>query len=173
MKENVRIWVNRVFAFLFGGFLLFLIMNFGLVSHFKSLNEELKKELDECKYEANRLLNDAKAYFENKDYDKAKETLNTLFEKHPGSNETAEGKKVYIELEDTVKKEQKEQEELDKKWEAAVGGVREEWAKKMATQLREELVAEREKLEKDMDGILDREWEKMKAEIREEWEKKE
>jgi len=52
------------------------------------------------------------------------ETLNTLFIKHPDSKETAEGKLVYSEIEDAVKN----QEELYTKWEAAVGGIREEWA---------------------------------------------
>lgn len=147
---------------------MFLIMNFYVA-------EKLRKELDECKYEANRLLNDAKAYFENKDYGRAKETLNTLFEKRPGSNETAEGKKIYIEIEDTVKKEQKKQEEMDIQWELAVGGIREEWEITMAVQLREkfeeETAKEREQLEQDMDDNLNKEWEKGKDKIREEWEK--
>ncbi len=156
-NEKARIWVNRIVSLIIAGGIMFLIMNF-------SVAEKLRKELDECKYEANLLLNDAKAYFDNKDYDKAKETLNTLFEKRPGSNETAEGKKVYTEIEDTVKKEQKKQEELDKKWEATVGGIREEWAKTMAAQLREQL-------EKDMNDVLNKEWENVKDKIREEWEK--
>jgi hypothetical protein len=96
--------------------------------------------------------------------------LNTLFIKHPDSNETAEGKKVYTEIEDAVKN----QEELDAIWEAAVGGIREEWAKTMAVQLREQLIEkagkEKEELERDMNDILNSEWEKVKEEIREEWE---
>lgn len=165
-NEKLRIWVNRIFAFSVGMLLIFLIMNFSVVSNVNKQNEELEEELDECKYEANRLLNNAKAYFENEEYDKAKKTLDALFEKHPGSNETAEGKKVYTELEDAVKKEQKEQEETDKKWEAAVRVVRERWGKEKAAQLKEQL-------EKDMNNILDTEWEKEKDEIREEWEKQE
>ena len=159
-NEKARMWVNRIVSLIIAGGLMFLIMNFHVA-------EKLRKELDECKYEATGLLNDAKASFENKEYDKAKETLNTLFIKHPDSNETAEGKKVYAEIEDAVKF----QEELDTKWEAAVGGVREEWAKTMAAQLRSEFEKNREQLEKDMDEILNEEWEKMKGEIREEWEK--
>ena len=163
-NEKLRIWVNRIFAFLVGVLLIFLIMNFSVVSNVNKQNEELKEELDDCKYEANRLLNNAKAYFENKKYDNAKEALDALFEKHPGSNEAAEGKKVYTEIEDTVEKEQIEQEEIDKKWEAAAGVIRERWGKEKTAQLKEQL-------EKDMNDILDKEWEKEKDEIREEWEK--
>jgi len=164
-NEKVRIWVNRCFAFIFGGLLIFLIMNFAVA-------EKLRTELNESKYEASRLLKDAKAYFENKNYDRAKETLNTLFAKRPGSNEAVEGKKLYAEIEPTIKKEQKLKEELDKKWEAAVGGIREEWAKTMAAQLRAQFEKDRELLEKNMDATLNTEWEKMKDKIREEWNSK-
>jgi len=163
-NEKARIWVNRIVSLIIAGGLMFLIMNYGVA-------EKIRKQLDECKYEATGLLNDAKASFENKDYDKAKETLNTLFIKHPDSNETAEGKKVYAEIEDAIKN----QEELDTIWDAAVGEIREEWAKTMAVQLREQLQEKagraEEELEKDMNDILNREWEKVKKEIREEWEK--
>ena len=64
-----------------------------------------------------------------------------------------------------------EQNELDAKWEAAVGGIREEWAIAMAAQLREDYMKEGKKLEDDMDNLLNSEWEKMKDTIREEWEK--
>ena len=163
-NEKARMWVNRIVSLIIAGGLMFLIMNYVVA-------EKIRKELDECKYEATGLLNDAKASFENKEYDKAKETLNTLFIKHPDSNETAEGKKVYAEIEDAVKN----QEELDRKWEAAVGGIREEWAKTMVLQLREQLkekaITEKEELERDMNDILNSEWEKVQEEIREEWEK--
>ena len=163
-NEKARMWVNRIVSLIIAGGLMFLVMNFYVAG-------KIRKELDECKYEATGLLNDAKASFENKDYDKAKETLNTLFIKHPDSNETAEGKKVYAEIEDAVKN----QEELDKKWEAAVGGIREKWAKTMVVQLREQLkekaITEKDELEKNMDDMLNSEWDKVKEEIREEWEK--
>ena len=163
-NEKTRIWVNRVVTFIIAGGLMFLIMNYVVAGN-------IRKELDECKYEATVLLNDAKAFFENNDYDKSKETLDTLFEKHPGSNEAIEGKKLYAEIETAVQKEQELQKELDTKWEAAVGGIREEWAKTMAAQMRSEFEKTREQLEKDMDEVLNKEWEKMKGEIREEWEK--
>jgi len=163
-NEKTRIWVNRIVSFIIAGGLMFLIMNYGVA-------QKIRKELDECKYEATLLLNDAKAFFENDNYNKAKETLDILFGKHPSSNEAIEGKKLYAEIETAVQKEQELQKELDRKWEAAVGGIRKEWAKTMAAQLRAEFEKNREQLEKDMDKILNEEWEKMKGEIREEWEK--
>jgi len=160
-NEKTRIWVNRIVSLVIAGGLMFLVMNFVVA-------DKIRKELDECKYEATGLLNEAKAYYENEDYDRAKETLNTLFEKRPGSNEAVEGKKLYTEMETAQK-------ELDTKWEAAVGGIREEWVKTMVVQLREQLkekaVTEKEELERDMNDILDKEWEKVKDTIREEWEK--
>jgi len=162
-NEKARIWVNRIVSLIIAGGLMFLIMNYVVA-------EKIRKELDECKYEATGLLNDAKAFYEDKNYDKAKETLNTLFIKHPDSNETVEGKRIYTEIENSIKN----QEELDKKWESAVGGIREKWAETMVVQLREQLkkksVTEKEELERDMNDILNREWEKVKEEIREEWE---
>ena len=155
-KGKSKIWVNRIVSIVIAGGLMFLVMNFGVA-------QKLRKELDSTKYEATVLLDDATAYFENEDYDRAKETLNTLFEKRPGSNEAVEGKKLYTQMETAQK-------ELDTKWEAAVGGIREEWAIAMAAQLREDFKKEGELLEKNMENKLDSEWEKMKDTIREEWE---
>jgi len=156
-NEKARIWVNRIVSLVIAGGLMFLVMNYGVT-------DKIRKELDECKYEAAGLLNEAKAYFEDKDYYRAKETLDTLFEKRPGSNEAVEGKKLYAQMEAAQK-------ELDTKWEAAVGRIREEWAVTMAAQLREEFMKEGEELEKNMENKLNNEWEKMKDTIREEWEK--
>jgi hypothetical protein len=155
-NEKTRIWVNRIASLVIAGGLMFLVMNYGVT-------EKLRKELDATKYEATGLLNDAKAYYENEEYDRAKETLNTLFEKRPGSNEAVEGKELYTQMETA-------QQELDTKWDAALGEIREEWAITMATQLREEYKKEGEQLEKNMDDLLNREWENVKDRIREEWE---
>jgi hypothetical protein len=155
-NEKSKIWVNRIVSLIIAGGLMFLVMNYSVAG-------KLRKELDSYKYEATGLLNDAKAYFENKDYDRAKRTLDTLFEKRPSSNEAIEGKKLYNQMETAQK-------ELDIKWEAAVGGIREEWAIAMAAQLREDFRKEGEQLEKNMDNLLNKEWEKMKDTIREEWE---
>jgi hypothetical protein len=145
-NEKTRDWVNRIVSLVIAGGLMFLVMNYGVA-------EKLRKELDSIKYEATGLLNDAKAYYENEDYYRAKETLNTLFEKRPSSTQMETAQK-----------------ELDTKWEAAVGGIREEWAIAMAAQLREDFRQEGEQLEKNMENLLNDEWEKMKDTIREEWE---
>jgi len=159
--KKSKMWINRIVAMIIAGGLMFLVMNFTVAG-------KLRKELDSIKYEPTTLLNDARAYYENEDYDRAKETLNTLFEKRPGSDEAVEGKELYTQMETAQK-------ELDARWEAAVGGIREEWVKAMVIQLREQLnekaVTEKEELERDMNDILDKEWEKVKDTIREEWEK--
>jgi hypothetical protein len=159
-NEKTRMWFNRIFAFLLGALLIFLVMNFSIVRNFKNQNAELKSEL----YDAKRLLTDAKALYENKSYAAAIETLNSLFEKHPGSPEMAEGKKLFAEIE-------AEKNSLDKKWEAAVVAIRSEWAKKMAAELRAQFEKDKETLETNMNDNLDAEWEKMKDTIRAEWEK--
>ena len=151
-----KMWINRIVAMIIAGGLMFLVMNFTVAG-------KLRKELDSIKHEPATLLNDARAYYENEDYDKAKETLNTLFKKRPGSNEAVEGKELYTQMETA-------QEELDAKWEAAVGGIREEWALAKAAQLREEHIKEGEQLEKNMGTLLDSEWENVKDTIRFEYE---
>ncbi len=158
-NEKTRVWVNRIFAFLFGAFLIFLVMNFSIVRNYKNQNAELKSEL----YDANRLLTDAKALYETKNYGTAVETLNSLFEKHPGSPEMAEGKQLFAKVE-------AEKNALDKKWETAVVEIRAEWAKKMAAELRAQFEKDKETLEQNMNDNLDTEWEKMKDTIRTEWE---
>ena len=163
-NEKTRVWVNRVFAFIVGGLLLFLIMNF-------SVAEKLRKELDESRYEAGRLLSEAKANIENKKYDRAKESLNMLTEKHPGSNEAVEGKKLYTGIETAIQTDQKMQTARDLKWGEAAGGVRKDWEAKTAADMRDKIAKEKDQLEKDMNKILAEEWEKNKDKIREEWEK--
>jgi len=156
-NDKTRIWVNRIASMVIAGGVMFLVMNY-------AVSDKLRKELDASKYEATGLLKDAQAYIENEDYGRAKETLTTLFEKRPSSKEAVEGKKLYTQMETSQK-------ELDTKWEAAVGGIREEWAIAMATKLREDFKKEGEQLEKNMEDLLNSEWEEMKDSIRQEFEK--
>lgn len=158
-NQAARIWVNRIFSFLLGALLIYAVMSLSVVSNVKQENEALKKEL----YDAGRLLTDAKGFFENRNYGEAMKTLDTLFEKHPGASEMAEGKQLYAEIE-------AKQNALNKKWEAAVGAIREEWATTMAAKLRAQFEKDRETLEKNMNDVLNTEWDKMKDRIREEWE---
>ena len=156
-NENGKLWVNRIISMILAGGVMFLIMNYGVAN-------KLREELDSTKYEATRLLDDAKAFFENGNYAKAQGTLDTLFEKRPGSDAAAEGKKLSAQME-TVKA------GLNTKWDAAVVKIREEWAITMAAKLREDFKKEGEELEKNMEGLLETEWDKMKDSIRKEWEK--
>ena len=71
--KKSKMWINRIVAMIIAGGLMFLVMNFTVAG-------KLRKELDSIKHEPTTLLNDAKAYYENEDYDMAKETLNTLFD---------------------------------------------------------------------------------------------
>ena len=159
-NQTTRVWVNRVLAFLLGALLMYAVISLSIVKNVKEENEALKTEL----YDPGRLLTSAKELFGNENYGEAKKTLDSLFEKHPGATEMVEGKQLYAEVE-------AEQNALDKKWEAAAGTIREEWATKMAAQLRAEFEKDRETLEKNMDDVLNTEWDKMKDRIREEWEK--
>ena len=163
-NEMARIWVNRVFSFLAGAFVLFIVLQAAVISGTKRQNTELKKNLDEIQYEPGRMLDEGKTYFKQNDYDNAKETLNTLFEKHPASKETTEGRKLYAEIE-------KKQEAMNKKWDMAAAGVREEWEKTKIAQLKEKFEKEREQMQNDMKNNLDSDWDKEKVQIREEWEK--
>jgi hypothetical protein len=159
-NQTTRVWVNRVLAFLLGALLIYAVMSLSIVKNVKEENEALKTEL----YDPGKLLTSAKELFGNRNFGEAKKTLDNLFEKHPGATEIAEGKQLYAELE-------AEQNALDKKWEAAVGVIREEWATTMAAQLRAEFEKDRETLETNMSDVLNTEWDKMKDRIREEWEK--
>jgi hypothetical protein len=155
-----KIWVNRVFAFLVGAVLIYAVMSLSVVKNVKAENAELKKEL----YDPSKLLTSARGLFESRNYGEATKTLDTLFEKHPGASEVAEGKQLYAKVE-------AEQNALNKKWEAAVGAIREEWATTMAATLRADFEKDRETLETNMSDVLNTEWDKMKDRIREEWEK--
>ncbi len=163
-NEKVRIAVNRILSFLLGGALAFVVMNMTVVSNLKGQNAQLVKELDDSQYEPGRLLADAKAQFTNREFDKVKQTLTALFEKRPGSSETTEGRKLYADAEAAIAKD-------NAKWEAAVVGIRERWAKDMTAQLRGQSEKVRLEMEKGLNDTLAREWEKMKDQVRREWEK--
>lgn len=53
----------------------------------KSENEQLKKELEDCKFGAERLLKQAQTQYDNKEYDNCVLTVAELEKRHPGSNE--------------------------------------------------------------------------------------
>ena len=163
-NEKLRIAVNRIMSFLIGGLLVFAVLSMTVVSNIKGENAQLAKELDDSKYQPGRLMADAKAQFANGEFDKVKQTLTALFEMRPGSSEAIEGKKLYDEAEAAIAMD-------NAKWEAAVAGIRERWAKDMTAQLRGKSETARLEMEKGLDDTLTREWEKMKDEVRREWAK--
>ena len=163
-NENARVWVNRILAFVAGGLLLFLIMNFGVA-------DGLRKELDESRYAAGRLLDDAKGNFENENYNRARQSLSEVEENHPGSNEAVEGKKLNKMIEAAILADQKMQVVNDSKWAEMAAGVRKEWEIRTAAEMLDKNAKERDQMEKDMNDTLSTEWEKNKDKIRKEWEK--
>jgi outer membrane protein assembly factor BamD (BamD/ComL family) len=56
-------------------------------------NDSLKKELEDIKFGAPNLLSDGKAFFDAKEFTKAKEKLEALVERHPDMPQTLEAKK--------------------------------------------------------------------------------
>jgi len=163
-KETFRLYAGRIGFFLAGGLLVFAVMSFTVVNTAKKQNVQLTKTLDTSRYEAGRLLADAKAQYENKNYIEAKESLTALFENQPGSQEAIEGKDLMVTVESAVKV-------ANAKWEAAMPGIKQKWGANLASEIRAKSDAERAKLEASMDDTINKEWEKAKDKIRENWEK--
>lgn len=157
-NEKSKMWVDRILGFVVGGALVLLISSVGVVSPLKTENTALKTQLSEIQNGAPRLLSEAKAFVESKNYDSALKTLDTLFLQQPISTEAAEGKKMYATIEATVK-------QKNLKWEAVVGSLKTSWERTKATELRG-------KMEQDMTDTLNREWENSKDTIKKEWEAK-
>ena len=82
-KDNLL--VNRIIALLIGGLLVFAIMSLTVVKTGKTENTQLALALDESRYEARRLLADAKSQLENKDYTASKASCEALFINQLGS----------------------------------------------------------------------------------------
>ena len=162
MSNQKTIILNRAAAFLAGGLLVFAIMSFTVVSTVKKQNTELEKTLDISRYEAGRLLSDAREQFTAGDFEGAKLSLNNLFDNQPGSKEAAEGKILLPEIETKEKA-------VNAMWETALPGVKSEWRKSKALELRAEWDADRVKLEKTIESKIDLAWEKAKYGIRSEW----
>lgn len=94
MEKNERrtMFLNRMVSFLVGGLLVFAVMSFTVVSSANAENEELAAALDTSRFEAERLLEDAKAQLSNRDYAEAEASLTALFANQPGSDEATEGR---------------------------------------------------------------------------------
>jgi len=81
----------------------------------QSENKELKRHLEECQFGAGELLSQATVYFDEKEYQKCKNEINILLEKHSGSRESQNGKELFekadLELNKIAKAKKKEEEE--------------------------------------------------------------
>ena len=163
LNENMKILLNRAIAFIIGGLLVFAVMSLTVVKDAKSKNVELSATLDTSRYEAGRLLNDAKAQFASHDYTKARESLQTLFENQPGSTESVEGKMLLASVESAEKA-------SNMRWEKALPAVRQEWTTAMATELRKQWDADRAKLDSGLQKTVNDAWEKAMPEVRADWE---
>lgn len=162
-KENGKIYLNRIVSFLAGGLLVFAVMSIAVVGGVKKQNAQLTMELDASRYEAGKLFADAQAQLEAGDYVKAKESLTTLFAKHPGSDQSTEGKSLFAVIE-------KEEKAAELRWESVLPGIRKKWSDARAAELRLEADTVRSQLEKGLSDKISQEWENAKGKVRQEWE---
>lgn len=162
-SDNVKIIVNRIVSFLAGALVMFAVMNITVVEQAKKKNVALAAELDASKYEAGRLLDQAKALLEANNYEQATASLTDLFDKHPGSAESVEGKALLALVEDS-------KEEADAKWSAAMPEVKQTWEADRMETLRAESETARIQMEKELSEKVAKEWEYSKENIRREWE---
>lgn len=153
--EKSRLTINRIIAFVAGGLLVFLAMSATVVSGANKQVADLKQQLEASVYEPGKLMAAAKAEVQSKDYKKAGETLNALFEKHPGSPEAVQGKILYDSAMASEKK-------LNDKWDVAVVDIRNKWASQEGLRLRTQY-------EKDLGDTLNQEWDKVKDQMRVDW----
>ncbi|HHT80800.1 MAG TPA: hypothetical protein VJ869_03285 [Sphaerochaeta sp.] len=160
-KDNLL--VNRIIALLIGGLLVFAIMSLTVVKTGNKENAQLSVALDEERYEAGRLLADAKIQFENKNYSASKATLEKLFIYQPGSSEAAEGKTLLAGI-------NKASEAASARWEAALPQVKDDWSQAMATKLRAQSEKERADMETNLEKTIDQAWNKAKDGVRKDWE---
>ncbi|GEM_PF-1030806 len=78
----------------------------------KAENEKLKKEIEDLKYGPDKLLNQAKVYIDNKDFQKAKTEFQNLLSKHPASPQSTEAKQLIIIAENGINEQKNADEKL-------------------------------------------------------------
>ncbi|MFA6977888.1 MAG: hypothetical protein WC209_01090 [Ignavibacteriaceae bacterium] len=103
-------------------------------SKLKAENERLNIELDECKFGAKKSLAEADQSFKARDYQKAKESLSKLIEKHPATAEAKLGKILLDKTNDALRKienDKKLSEEIERREkEAAIANATKSMAKR-------------------------------------------
>jgi hypothetical protein len=160
--EKLKLYAGRIGLFVAGGLLVFAVMSFTVVNNAKKANVELTQTLDTSRYEAGRLLADAKAQFEANNFIEARNSLTSLFNKQPGSEEAVEGKTLMVSVENAQKR-------ADAMWEAALPGIKQQWADEFAGELRAKSDEARALLEQNMEAAINKEWEKVEPKLWEEW----
>ena len=161
-NEKRTLIINRVVSFVAGALLVFAVMSFTVVRSANAENAELSQALDTSRFEAGRLLEDAKAQLSSGDYKEAEASLTALFANQPGSPEATEGKALLAMVE-------QEAAEADQRWEAALPSIREEWTEAMAAELRAEFEEDRAKFESDLEATINTAWEKARSDVRATW----
>jgi predicted Zn-dependent protease len=161
--QKTRMNLNRVLAFIAGGLLVFGVMSLTVVSNVRTENEELTDALDTSRYEAGRLLADAQAQYDARDYQEAVSSLESLIENQPGSPEAVEGRDLLATIETA-------RAEADARWNAAMPALREAWLAETAVTLRAEWDADRARLEASIQDSIEEAWEETEPEIRTDWE---
>lgn len=155
--------VNRVIAFLAGALVVFAVMNFTVVDSSKKQNAELTAALDASQFQAGRLVSEARAQLEDRDYEKARSSLALLFDKHPGSAESVDGKTLLAAIDMAEKT-------ADAKWAAAEPAIKQKWVADRMAELRSESEAARVQMEKEIADKVTNEWDRSQVSIRREWE---
>jgi len=163
-KDNLL--VNRIIALLIGGLLVFAIMNMTVVQTAKKENAKMATALDASRYDAGRLLSDAQAQLESKNYTASKATLEELFINQPGSPEASEGKTLLASVNAA-------EAAATAKWEAALPQIKADWTEAMATELRAASDKERADMEANLDATIAKAWDKAKLKVRTQWEESE
>lgn len=82
----------------------------------KKENKSIKSELEECKYGAEKIIAEVEKAYAEKKYSIARQSINTLYEKHPESPRNPEFKKLLkkIEKEELAEKKRREAEEKER-----------------------------------------------------------
>jgi len=156
-------FVKRIFSFLAGALLTFAVMSFTVVAKEKAQNADLTAALDASRYQAGRLLSDARAQLANREYEGARTSLGTLFEKYPGSTESAAGKVLFAEVAEANKA-------ADAKWAKVLPDIKQKWTADRVAAIRGESEAARLQMEKGLSDKLAQEWENAKDAVRKDWE---
>jgi hypothetical protein len=114
MESNQKnVLVNRIVSFLVGGVLVFAVMSFTVVRNARSENVGLTSALDSSRYEAGRLLADAEAELDAREYEAARASLEALFANQPGSEESVQGRLLLVTVNDRERN-------ADARWEDAL-----------------------------------------------------